>query len=260
MGHKLWVRVARCQLLVSCLFVLLLAVACCFMTVITSLSSHFTILIGASPADNGIRSLHLSMVVYGSSVSALLLLTVLVSFVSVLRESQHIMAIAFIGFGFLFCILMAGLTWTQDYESQVQDSFLDVYDDIYEQVLRRSSGEAKDHLLHTHTIFQCCGKTGGHVKPLDTHISCMSKAEQDCVSKIADVLHIHLHRVKILLLLSLGFMVYGMVLSSFLYFSLPRGIIWDRRGEYSLNNAFICPPGTTPDTLFTQLLPYRRTQ
>ncbi|KAM5138483.1 tetraspanin-32 [Mantella aurantiaca] len=260
MRHEMLVRVARCQLLVSCLFILILAVAYCFVTVVTGLSPQFTILIGASPSESPIRDLHHAMILYGSSVCVLLLLTVLVSAVSVQRESQTFMASAFIGFGFLFCILMAGLTWTQDCKSQVEASFLDVYDEIYEQALRRPSEHAKKQLVQTHDAFQCCGKTGGHLDILDTHNFCKRREEQDCVSIISKALHIHLHWVRMLLLLSLGFMVYGMVLTSFLYFSLPTGNVWGRRGEYSLNNALICPPGTTQDTPLSQLLPHRSAQ
>ncbi|XP_073460810.1 tetraspanin-32 [Aquarana catesbeiana] len=254
MRHKMLVRVARCQLLVSCLFILILAAACCFVTVVTGLSPHFTILIGASTSESPIRDLHYAMILYGCSVCVLLLLTALVSAASVQRESQTLMATAFIGFGFLFCILMAGLTWTQECKNQVEASFLDVYDDIFEQVLRRSSEDAKKQLVQTHDIFQCCGKTGGHLNIPDSHNFCKNREEHDCVSIISKALHIHLHWVRMLLLLSLGFTVYGMVLTSFLYFSLPRGNVWDRRGEYSLNNALICPPGTTQDTPLSLLL------
>ncbi|XP_063800795.1 tetraspanin-32 isoform X2 [Pseudophryne corroboree] len=233
MEHKVWVRVTRCQLLVNCLFILLLAVACCIMTVITGLGSQFTILTGASPSGSVVRDLHHTMVLYGSGVCALLLLTVLLSTLSVLRESQHLMAIAFIGFGFLFCTLMAGLTWTQVCESQVEASFLDVYDHLYEQVLRRSPGEVRDHLLLAHDIFQCCGKTGGHQKVSPTNSLCENAADQQ---------------------------VYGMVLSSFLFFSLPRGNVWDRRGEYSLSNALVCRSDAKPITPLIQLLPYRSAQ
>ncbi|XP_068117722.1 tetraspanin-32 isoform X1 [Hyperolius riggenbachi] len=261
MRHKSWVRVARCQLLVSCLFILLLAVACCFVTVITSLSPHFTILIRASTSESLIRGLHHSMVLFGSIVCSLLLLTVLISSVSVLRESQQLMATAFVGFGFLFCILMAGITWTQECESQIQASFLDVYDDMYEQVYRWSSAEAKEQLLHTHDVFQCCGKTRGHVMIPEIPVMCETKAEElDCVSVISRVLHMYLHWTRLLLLMSLGFMVYGMVLSSFLYFSLPKGHIWDRRGEYSLNNGLISNSVTMAVTPLTQLLPNQSSQ
>ncbi|XP_068117723.1 tetraspanin-32 isoform X2 [Hyperolius riggenbachi] len=236
MRHKSWVRVARCQLLVSCLFILLLAVACCFVTVITSLSPHFTILIRASTSESLIRGLHHSMVLFGSIVCSLLLLTVLISSVSVLRESQQLMA-------------------------TIQASFLDVYDDMYEQVYRWSSAEAKEQLLHTHDVFQCCGKTRGHVMIPEIPVMCETKAEElDCVSVISRVLHMYLHWTRLLLLMSLGFMVYGMVLSSFLYFSLPKGHIWDRRGEYSLNNGLISNSVTMAVTPLTQLLPNQSSQ
>ncbi|XP_066439174.1 tetraspanin-32-like [Eleutherodactylus coqui] len=257
MRCKSWVRVARCQLLVSGLFIMVLAVACCILTVITGLGSHFTVFTEAAPADNTIGDLHYTMMLYGGFVSGLLILTLLLSIISVLRESQNLMAAAFVGFGFLFCALMAGLTWTQDCQIQVKDSILDVYDDLYEQVLRGHPGEAKEHLLQVHEIFQCCGKIGEQQRISTPLITCNNTADdKDCVSAISDVLHLHWYWVRTLLMSSLGLTVYGMMLSSFLYFSLPRGNIWGRRGEYSLNGGLISSPDATVDTPLIQLLPY----
>ncbi|XP_075693076.1 tetraspanin-32 isoform X1 [Rhinoderma darwinii] len=261
MGYKSWVRIARCQLLVTCLFILVLTVGCCILTVITGLGSHFTIFTEASPADNTIRYLHYTMVLYGSFVTGLLILTFLLSTISVLRESQHFMATAFIGFGFLFCALMAGLTWTQECQSQVDASILDIYDNLYEQVLRGYPEKAQERLFQAHDIFQCCGKIWEQQGTSTPHIPCNNTADdKDCVSVISQVLHVHWYWVWTLLLSSLGLTVYGMALSSFLYFSLPRGNIWERRGEYSLNGGLTGPPDATADTPLIQLLPYQSAQ
>ncbi|XP_073515648.1 tetraspanin-32 [Phyllobates terribilis] len=257
MGSKLWVRVARCQLLVICLFTMVLVIGCCILTVITGFGSHFTIFTEASPADNMIRDLHYTMVLYGSFVCGLLILTLLISAIAVIRESQHLMATAFVGFGFLFCALMAGLTWTQECQNQVESSILDVYDDLYEQVLRGYPGKAQEHLLQAHDIFQCCGKSWQQQTMSTPHIMCSNTADdKDCVSVISDVLNIHWYWVRTLLLSSLGPTIYGMVLSSFLYFSLPKGNIWERRGEYSFNGGL----QSTPATPLIQLMPFQSAQ
>ncbi|KAM4018257.1 tetraspanin-32 isoform 2-T2 [Anomaloglossus baeobatrachus] len=229
MGAKSWVRVARCQLLVSCLFTMVLAVGCCILVVITGLGSHFTIFTKASSADNMIKNLHYTMVLYGGFVCGLLILTLLLSTFAVIRESQHLMATAFVGFGFLFCALMVGLTWTQECQTRVESSILDVYDDLYEQVLRGYPGEAQEHLLQAHNIFQCCGKNWTRQTISTPHIVCSNTADDK---------------------------IYGLVLSSFLYFSLPRGNNWERRGEYSLNGGLV----STPDTPLIQLVPYQSAQ
>ncbi|KAM4018258.1 tetraspanin-32 isoform 3-T3 [Anomaloglossus baeobatrachus] len=223
MGAKSWVRVARCQLLVSCLFTMVLAVGCCILVVITGLGSHFTIFTKASSADNMIKNLHYTMVLYGGFVCGLLILTLLLSTFAVIRESQHLMATAFVGFGFLFCALMVGLTWTQECQ----------------------------------TRFQCCGKNWTRQTISTPHIVCSNTADdKDCISVITDVLHIHWYWVRTFLLSSLGTTIYGLVLSSFLYFSLPRGNNWERRGEYSLNGGLV----STPDTPLIQLVPYQSAQ
>ncbi|XP_044126924.1 tetraspanin-32 isoform X2 [Bufo gargarizans] len=235
MGYRSWVRVARCQLLVICLFIMVLSVGFACLTIITGLGSHFTTFTEASPADNPIRDLHSTMILYGSFICGLLLLTLLLSTMSVLRESQYLMA-------------------------TVDASVLDVYDDLYDQALTGYPGDTKEHLLHVHKIFQCCGKTLEQQKISTTHITCSNTDGKDCVSVISDVLRLHWFWVRTLLLSSLGLTVYGMVLSSFLYFSLPRGNMWERRGEYSLNGGLISPPNSTVDTPLIQLMPSRSAQ
>ncbi|XP_075423030.1 tetraspanin-32 [Ascaphus truei] len=257
MGQKLWVRVTRCQLLASCLFIMLLAASVCIVTVMTGWGSYFTVLTSASPAESPARGLHRAMVLYGGSVCAALLLVSLLSSLSVLRESQHLMAIGFLGFAFLFCALMAGVTWTHESKNQVEVSFLDVYDGLYEEVLRKSPGVQKERLLSVHEALFCCGKIRGTLRASETHSMCQSTDRQDCVSVISAVLHTLWLWVSALLLLSLGLMLYGMILSSFLYFSLPRGTNWDRRGKYSLTDASKCPSSDLPHTPLTQLLPYQ---
>ncbi|KAM8940225.1 tetraspanin-32 [Pelodytes ibericus] len=258
MGQKQWVRLAKCQLLVACLFIMVLAFGGCIMTAMTGLGGHFTILTKESPPESSVRAVHSAMVLYGGSVCTLLFLNVLLSSLSVLRESQQLMATAFLVSACLFCALIAGVTWTHACQDQVAASFLDVYDGLFDLAVRESSsGGHTDHLLSVHDNFQCCGKISWRQSLLETHQVCTNMSEElDCVLVISIVLNTHLQWVIILLILSLGFTVYGMILSSFLYFSFPRGTIWERRGEYSLTNASSSQT-STPDTPLTQLLPYQ---
>ncbi|XP_053544903.1 tetraspanin-32 isoform X2 [Bombina bombina] len=220
MEKKLWVRVARYQLLASCIFTMLLALAVCIVTIMTGWGSYFIVLTKASSPESSIRGLHWIMVLYGSCVCVSLLLVAVVCSLSVLRESQQLMAIGFLGFGCLFLVLMVGLTWAHEYQSQVETSFLDTYDDLYEQVHTSSSSVQREQLLSVHEALLCCGKIRGHSVLSETLIMCKrEEKEQVC----------------------------GMFLSSFLFFSLLQGTSWDRRGKYNLINASNCPSSTMSD-------------
>ncbi|KAM4617693.1 tetraspanin-32 isoform 1-T1 [Discoglossus pictus] len=261
MGHKLWVRVAKCQLLVICLFMMLMALAVSIITVMTGWGGYFIILTKASPSESPVRGLHRTMLLYGSSVCVLLLLIALIISLSILRESQQLMGIGFLGYSCLFCVLMAGMTWIHESQSQVDVSFLDVYDSLYEQVLRSTSKGQRDYLLSIHETVRCCGKIRGHPSLPETFTMCDRGEEgQDCVSVISDALHIHWSWVTTLHLLCLILTVYGMFLSSFLFFSLPQGTSWDRRGKYSLMNASKCQAGIASDTPLMEMPPYKASE
>ncbi|XP_053305272.1 tetraspanin-32 [Spea bombifrons] len=257
MGQKLWVRVSKCQLLIICLFMMLLALAGCFMTAITGSGSHFAILTKCAPAENPLRGVHLAMVVYGGSTCSFLFLNILLSSLSVLRESQRLMAITFLVFGCLFCALMAGVTWTHESQEEVESLFLDVYDGLYDQVLQESHEGRREDLLSIHENFHCCGKIGSwNQGVLQARHLCESMTETlDCVLVISAAINSHWQWITNILLLTLGFTVYGMILSSFLCFSFQRATSWDRRGKYNLNDAMNWPQGQTADTPLTQLLP-----
>uniref|UniRef100_A0A8C5QZ71 Tetraspanin 32 n=1 Tax=Leptobrachium leishanense TaxID=445787 RepID=A0A8C5QZ71_9ANUR len=258
MEKKVRVRVVKCQLLVACLFIMLLAFGGCFMTAITGLGGHFTTLTTSSPADSLARGMHYSMVLYGGTVCAFLFISIFISTASVLRESQQLMVIAIMVFGCLFCALAAGTTWTHMSQREVEDSFLDVYDGLFDQVVRGTAGGQREHLLRIHEKFQCCGKISWSPELVENEFLRKNITErQDCVLVISTTLNTHWRYVTILLLLTLGFTVYGMILSSFLYFSFPRGTSWDRRGEYSLTNRLSCPQGHNLDTPLTHLLPHQ---
>ncbi|OCT83869.1 tetraspanin-32 [Xenopus laevis] len=256
MEQQVWVRLAKSLLLVSCLFMMLLCLATCILTVMTGLGGHFTAMKTNAPPDSPLRGKHSAMVLYGSGVSALLLLLILLSSISVLRESRHLMASTFLGFGCMFCILTTGVTWIQDSQQQVDTSLLDVYDGLYEQVLRDPLHVHREQLQIMHETLQCCGKFRDGLPRTEVHSLCKNAEErQDCVVVISKVLQTHWTLVQVVLLVSLGFIVQGMFLSSFLYFSFPRGANWVRRGEYSLKNALELRSDLNPDIPLARLLP-----
>ncbi|KAE8606909.1 hypothetical protein XENTR_v10010923 [Xenopus tropicalis] len=254
MEQQVWVRLAKSLLLVSCLFMMLLCLAAGILTVMTGLGGHFSAIKAIAPPESPLRGKHSAMVLYGSGVSALLLILVLLSSISVLRESRHLMTSAFLGFGCLFCILTVGATWIQASQQQVDTSLLDVYDELYEQVLRESLLVQREQLQSMHETLQCCGKLRDSLPRTDMQGLCKNVEErQDCVVVISKALQTHWTLAQVGILVSLGFMVQGMFLSSFLFFSLPRGANWVRRGEYSLKNASVL----NPDTPLARLLPHQ---
>ncbi|KAG8429842.1 hypothetical protein GDO86_019077 [Hymenochirus boettgeri] len=165
---------------------------------------------------------------------------------------------AFLGFACLFCILTAGVTWIQESQRQVDTSLLDVYDGLYEQVLRESVFGQRERLLIMHQMLKCCGKMSGGIGTPDS--LCDGTADmQDCLSVISNSLRAHWSWSQAIMLVCLGFTVHGMVLSSFLFFLLPRGSDWDRRGEYSLTKASKHPTANK-DIPLALLLPLQTTE
>ncbi|CAH2326293.1 tetraspanin-32 [Pelobates cultripes] len=201
------------------------------------------------------------VVVYGGIVCSFLFLSILLSFVSVLRESQQLMVIALVVFGILLCALVAGMTWTHESQDEVKASYLDVYDGLYDQVVRGTFEGHRTHLMSIHEKFQCCGKISWPQTFGVNNLLCKNMTEsQDCVLVISAALNTHWNYVKIVLLLSLLITVYGMILSSFLYISFPRCTTWGRRGEYSLTNGFSGSRVLFPTTALTHLLPHQFTK
>ncbi|NXV89508.1 TSN32 protein, partial [Calonectris borealis] len=123
--------------------------------------------------------------------------------------------------------------------SQVEDSMMDVYDLVYEEVRRNASSFRRHELTAIHEAFLCCGKRSpfGDTASVERK-TCPSgqgrDAGQDCLREIQDFLKKHMDFVSTLLGIAIGFMVYGMILTSFLWFSIHFSSNLDRKGKYIL--------------------------
>ncbi|KAI6068424.1 Tetraspanin-32 isoform X1 [Aix galericulata] len=92
--------------------------------------------------------------------------------------------------------------------SQVEDSMMDVYDLVYEEVRRNVSSFRRHELTAIH--------------------------EADCLQEIQGFLKKHMDLVSMLLGTTVCFTVYGIVLTSFLWFYIHFSNNLDRKGKYIL--------------------------
>ncbi|XP_034626167.1 tetraspanin-32 isoform X2 [Trachemys scripta elegans] len=212
MGRRHWVRTTKCQLLVTSLFVMLLGLAVTILTIITRYGAHFSIISGVSSEANPYRIFHNIAFYSGICLSMILVLAALLSTVATVRESVCLMAM-------------------------VEDAMMDVYDSVYEEVRRNLSSFRRQELATIHETFLCCGKqspfgeTGG-IENETCPSEHMGTAREDCLQEIQDFLKKHMDFVSALLIITICFMVYGMILTSFLWFSIHFSNNLDRKGKY----------------------------
>ncbi|KFQ36228.1 Tetraspanin-32, partial [Mesitornis unicolor] len=123
--------------------------------------------------------------------------------------------------------------------SQVEDSMMDVYDLVYEEVRKNASSFRRHELTAIHEAFLCCGKYSpfGDTTNVENK-TCPSgqihSAGQDCLQEIQAILKKHMDFVFMLLGVTIIFTVYGMILTSFLWFSIHFNSNLDRKGQYTL--------------------------
>ncbi|XP_034626168.1 tetraspanin-32 isoform X3 [Trachemys scripta elegans] len=203
MGRRHWVRTTKCQLLVTSLFVMLLGLAVTILTIITRYGAHFSIISGVSSEANPYRIFHNIAFYSGICLSMILVLAALLSTVATVRESVCLMAMGFFCFAIVFCALIQTAFWRYTNNSE----------------------------------FLCCGKqspfgeTGG-IENETCPSEHMGTAREDCLQEIQDFLKKHMDFVSALLIITICFMVYGMILTSFLWFSIHFSNNLDRKGKY----------------------------
>ncbi|XP_019470922.1 tetraspanin-32 [Meleagris gallopavo] len=135
--------------------------------------------------------------------------------------------------------MIPALCWRYMHSTEVEDSMLDVYDLVYEEVRRNGSSSKRHELTLIHEVFLCCGK---HSPLGDTaaveHKMCHPGTEwaagRDCLQEMHGFLKKHMGFVSTLLGITIGFTVYGMVLTSFHWFSIHFSDNLDRKGKYTL--------------------------
>ncbi|XP_029438794.1 tetraspanin-32 isoform X3 [Rhinatrema bivittatum] len=210
MKQKQWIRVAKFQLLITGLFVMLLGVAVSILTIVTHCANHFTVISSVTSEANVYRIIHRTVFFSGICLSTILVLSALLSTAALVRESECLMAMGFLCFALVFCSLIQVMFWRQENSTLVEDTMIDVYDFIYDEYLRNFSETRRQELMAIHHTFQCCGKISWfkHEKNSD---------QEMCPLNTSD-----------------GREVCGMVLTSFLFFSIHFGITWNRKGKYTL--------------------------
>ncbi|XP_029438795.1 tetraspanin-32 isoform X4 [Rhinatrema bivittatum] len=204
MKQKQWIRVAKFQLLITGLFVMLLGVAVSILTIVTHCANHFTVISSVTSEANVYRIIHRTVFFSGICLSTILVLSALLSTAALVRESECLMAMGFLCFALVFCSLIQVMFWRQE----------------------------------NSTLFQCCGKISWfkHEKNSDQEMCPLNTSDgrEDCLQAMEGFLKKHMSFVSGLLLITLPFMVCGMVLTSFLFFSIHFGITWNRKGKYTL--------------------------
>ncbi|XP_070813520.1 tetraspanin-32 isoform X2 [Pituophis catenifer annectens] len=215
MGKRSWVRATKCQLLVTSLFIMLLGVSVGILAIITHSGKHFIVINSASSETNSYyRNFHTIVSYIGMCLSIILAMAALMSIVATIKELEGAMA-------------------------AVENAIIDVYDVVYEDVRNNISSTRRQELYSIHKMFLCCGKKSpfGERNSIEDEM-CTSEIleikEEDCLQEIKHFLKKHMDIVSILMTITIFFMIYGMVLTSFLWYSIHCKNNLDRKGKYVL--------------------------
>ncbi|XP_027507076.1 tetraspanin-32 [Corapipo altera] len=239
MGLRCGMRTTKCQLLVTSLCVMLLGLSIATLSTVTHYGLHFTLISDISLDGNSYRVIHYRAFYFGICLSMTLILAALLSSAATVRESQCLTAMGFFCFALAFCGLIPAACWRYTHSTEVEDSMMDVYDFVYEEVRRNTSSFRRHELTAIHKAFLCCGKHSpfGDTNNVE-HQTCppgqVHSAGQNCLQEIQDFLKKHMDFVFSLLGVAIGFTVYGMILTSFLWFSIHFSSNLDRKGKYIL--------------------------
>ncbi|XP_077177635.1 tetraspanin-32 isoform X3 [Paroedura picta] len=215
MGQKCrWVQAAKCQLLVASLFVMLLGLSIAILAVITYYEKRFIVISEVSLETNLIRTFH-SLVLYaGICLSSILTIAAVLSIVATWRDMKSALAVA-------------------------EDAMMDVYDFVYEEVRSSSSSNRSQELLTIHETFLCCGKKllfeeASHIESETCQSETTGTTNEDCLQEIHIFLKKHMRFVTVLMIITTIIVVYGMILTSFLCFSVHFNNSLDRKDKYIL--------------------------
>ncbi|XP_062974821.1 tetraspanin-32 isoform X1 [Elgaria multicarinata webbii] len=240
MRQRCWVRAMKCQLLAASLFVMLLGLSVSILTLVTYYGKHFTVINDVSLESNSFyRTFHSAIFYIGICLSVVLIIAALLGIVGTLRELESAMAAGFFCFAVMFCASVQATYWTITNSTAVEDAMMDAYDFVYEDV-RSNSSDIRGQELHTiHQTFLCCGKKSpfGEVSSIEKELcpsAMVGTTEEDCLQEIQHFLKKHMDFVSILMTITIFFMVYGMILTSFLWYSIHFMHNLDRKGKYIL--------------------------
>ncbi|XP_016004992.2 tetraspanin-32 isoform X1 [Rousettus aegyptiacus] len=238
MGSWSRVRAAKCQMLATSCFVLLLGLCVATATLLTHFGAHFAVVSRVSPEGSPYKALHHWAFYAGIGLAGLLTLGAALSATATVREAGGLMAGGFLCFALAFCALVQVAVWGVHSPSQVEDAMLDVYDLVYDQAVKGRSGARWQELVAIQDTFRCCGKNGPS-SLLGSGQAELCRGEeavrQDCLRAIGSFLRTHRHVTSALTGAGLAAMVYAMLLSSFLWLAIHEGRSLHRKGAYALS-------------------------
>uniref|UniRef100_A0A8D0C5X2 Tetraspanin n=1 Tax=Salvator merianae TaxID=96440 RepID=A0A8D0C5X2_SALMN len=240
MGQRYWVRAVKCQLLVASLFILLLGLSVGLLTIITYYGKHFTVMNQVSLETNVYgKTFHNIAFYLGICLGIILITAALLSVVATVRELECAMAMGFFCFAVVFCASVKATYWTITNGTVVEDAMMDVYDFVYEDVRSNSSNTRRLELYAIHKTFLCCGKKlpFGEASTVEKEMcqsEMMGTTTKDCIQDIEFFLKRHMIFISILMTITVFFMVYGMILSLFLWYSIHFKNSLDLKGKYIL--------------------------
>uniref|UniRef100_A0A663M7Z1 Uncharacterized protein n=1 Tax=Athene cunicularia TaxID=194338 RepID=A0A663M7Z1_ATHCN len=116
---------------------MLLGLSIATLSTVTHYGLHFTLISNISLESNSYRVIHHAAFYFGICLSMTLILAALLSSAATVRESP------------LFC------TYKSLLSSQVEDSMMDVYDLVYEEVRRNTSSFRRHELTAIHEAVSC---------------------------------------------------------------------------------------------------------
>ncbi|EGW08473.1 Tetraspanin-32 [Cricetulus griseus] len=114
MEHWKRIKIAKCQILITNFFVLLLALSMVTMAVVTHFGDHLTVIGHVSLERNPYEAMHYWAFYMTISLACLLSLSAALSTIATVREAHGLMA-------------------------AVEDAVLDTYDLVYDQAMKRPS-------------------------------------------------------------------------------------------------------------------------
>ncbi|NXF16942.1 TSN32 protein, partial [Rhodinocichla rosea] len=228
-----------CKSLPETLLFQLLGLSIATLSTVAHYGLRFTLISNVSLDSNTYKVIHHTAFYFGICLSMTLILAALLSSAATVRESQCLTAMGFFCFALAFCGLIPAACWRYTHSTEVEDSMMDVYDFVYEEVRRNTSSFRRHELTAIHEAFLCCGKHSPFGDTTDVeNKTCppnqVHNEGQDCLQEIQDFLKKHMDFVFSLLGIAIGFTVYGMFLTSFLWFSIHFSSNLYRKGKYIL--------------------------
>ncbi|KFW70249.1 Tetraspanin-32, partial [Pygoscelis adeliae] len=201
-----------CQSLPKNLLFQLLGLSIATLSTVTHYGLHFTLISNISLESNSYRVIHHAAFYFGICLSMTLILAALLSSAATVQESQCLTAMGFFCFALAFCGLIPAACWRYTHSTEVENSMMDVYDLVYEEVRRNASSFRRHELTAIHEAFLCCGKRSpfgdtDNVERKTCPSGQVRDAGQDCLREIQDFLKKHMDFVSMLLGITIGFTV-----------------------------------------------------